>query len=339
MRATLSLCLFLSFCTVLCAQDLLLTPIGETFCRPGVINKAPGKGFVLDYGINPNINLRSENATSISEPTKVGVIHRYSFKIKAPILNKEKIKMLVGWNYYGEKYSFDQIGDINTLLFNTIDDKQLKSSRLSLYMIRPINHKYYFALKGVVSSNGDYDGGINFDKRYSRFDVATIFGVKKRSNVEWGVGLLFRKNFNGSFPIVPFGIYNHTFNSKWGVEMTIPTSFMGRYNFNEKNIILFGPQFDSRSYSIDVRNSNTNQLDPFIMRRSELRFSVRYDYNIKSWLWMEMTTGYVRNFTTRFEDLENGLDPEIVRVDPSNGPYFKFGIFLSPPKGAIKGMK
>lgn len=124
MRATFaSLCFVFFLVSLLSAQDLILTPMGETLCSPGVINKSPGKGVVFDYGINPNINLRSENATSVSEPSKVGINHRFTIKVKAPILNKEKFKMLVGWNYYGERYNFDQIGDINTLIFNTINNK------------------------------------------------------------------------------------------------------------------------------------------------------------------------------------------------------------------------
>ena len=203
-------------------------------------------------------------------------------------------------------------------------------------MIRPINHKYYFAVKGVASFNGDYDGMINFDQRYTKFDVATIFGFKKRSNVEWGVGLLIRRSFLNNFPLVPFGIYNHTFNKRWGLETTLPTSVMIRYNFNEKNLLLFGPKFDSRVYSIDVKNSVTGNLDPYTMRRSHLSFGVRYDNNIKDWLWMEISGGYVRNFTTRFDDIDNKANPEIVKVNPSNGPFFRFGLFLSPPRGKYR---
>lgn len=336
MKAALSLCLLLLCSALLIGQDLLLTPIGETMCRPGVTNKSPSKGLVLEYGINPNVRFNSENTSALSVPTKVGVNRRYKMKIKVPILNKEKIKLLIGWNFYGEEYSFDQIGQENALIFNTIDDQHLKSSRLSLYMIRPINHQYYFAVKGVVSSNGDYNGMINFDERYTNFDIATIFGVKKRPDIEWGVGLLIRRNFLNAFPVVPFGIYNQTFNDKWGIQATIPTSLMGRYNFNDKNLILFGPQFESRNYSIDVLNDTTGDLDPYTMRRSDLRFSLRYDHNIKSWLWLEASTGYIRNFTTRFDDIQNTKNPEIVKVTPSNGPFFKFGLFLSPPKDSFR---
>lgn len=335
MRA--AICLFFSvfFLNVIHGQDLILTPIGETVCSPGVVNKSPGKGLLIEYGLRPGIKLQS-NSSNIDEPSRIGLNKRYKIKLKAPLVNKEKLKVLVGWNYYGEEYNFNHIGYDDQSLLRAIDNRGLKSSRLSLYLIKPINYKYYFALKAVAAYNGDYDGIFNFDSRYARYDVATIFGVKKRANVEWGVGLLFRKGFTNSFPVVPFGIYNHTFNSKWGIEATIPTSIKGRYNINDKSLITFGPSFESRSYSIDVNGRGTNST-MYTMQRSELKFGLSYQHNIKGWLWMEASSGYVRNFDTRFEVNNNSfIERKVTSLNPSNGTYFKFGIFLSPPRNKFK---
>ena len=51
---------------------------------------------------------------------------------------------------------------VDTTLLNNIHDRSLKSSRLSLYMIKPINDKYYVAFKGDASFNGDYNGTDQF---------------------------------------------------------------------------------------------------------------------------------------------------------------------------------
>ncbi len=337
MRAALSLCTFLFFLGTLAAQDLILTPIGETLCKPGVINKSPGKGLLMEYGINPNVRLQTNNASISSGSSKIAINKRFIIKLKAPIINREKFKLLLGWNYYGEAYNFDYIGAGNATILNDVNNKDLKSSRISLYMIKPINHKYYFAVKGVASFNGDYKGALNFDKRYTRYDVAMVFGVKKHTNIEWGVGLLARKNFTNSFPVIPFAIYNHTFNSKWGIETTIPTNLMVRYNISDKQLLLFGPQYDSRTYSIDIEDSSTfNEAASYTMQRSEMRLAVRYQRNIKSWLWTELSTGYVRNFTTRFELTEDGFDAKEIGFTPSDGMFFKLGLFLSPPKSMYK---
>jgi uncharacterized protein DUF6268 len=332
MRVTLSLCFCFLLLNLLAAQDIVMTPLAETFCSPGVTNKSPGKGALIEYELNPDIRLRSDNTASLANPTKVGVSKRFYMKLKAPLINKKKFKMLVGWDYYKEEYNFTYVGQNNASVFNNIDDEYLKSSRISFYSVRPINHQYYVAVKGVATFNGDYDGVFEFDKRYARYNLAAMFGVKKSANLEWGVGFLVRRSSTSSFPALPFAIYNQTFNSKWGVEVVFPTSLLGRYNINDKSMLLFGPQYSNRNYSIDILNKATSEGAAYILRRAEVRFNIRYDYNIKSWLWLEATTGFVRNFSTRFDIVEKGEDVGLTRVTPTNGPFFKFGLFLSPPK-------
>lgn len=339
MRIVAGLCLFFLLSVNLSAQDLILTPIGETFCKPGVDNKSMGKGIVFEYGINPQGRVSPQNGTVFSEPTKIGGNHRIMFKMKVPIVNKEKFKLLAGWNYYSEEYNFDYIGTDSRSIFNTIDDQALKSSRISLYMIRPINHKYYLGVKAVASYNGDYSGAFEFDKRYSNYDIAAIFGVKKRNDLEWGVGILARRNFirGTSIPVLPFAMYNQTFNEKWGMELTLPTSLKGRYNINEKNIALFGTEFDSRTYSIDINDSNFEEPVHYTMRRSELRLTLQYQRHLGSWFWMELKTGFVSNFTTTFE-VRDDQDEDVVPLTftPSNGPFIKMGIFITPPRDKFK---
>lgn len=332
MRVVISLCL-LCFFTLVSAQDLVITPIAETLCRPGVTNKSPGKGISFTYGLNPNLRWSPSTNSNLSESVS-GINRRIGIKLKAPILHKEKIKLLVGWNYYSESYDFDNTFDNSVI--NDINGQVLKSSRLSLYLIRPINHKYYFALKAVTSFNGDYDGLINFDQRYARYDLAMIFGIKKSEDKEWGIGLLARKNFNNGFPLIPFVLYNRTFNSRWGIESTLPISLMGRYNINEKSLFLFGPRFDGRTYSVDLQDDSAGQASNYNMRRSELQLMLRYQYNIKSWIWGEFATGYVHNFRTRFELNEDNATAPDINFLPNKGPVFNISIFLSPPKSMYK---
>ncbi len=334
MKATLSLLFSIIFLSFTLAQDLVLSPMPSVNCQPGVINKSPSKGISFEYGLIPNLQLRNQNTFDISNPTKIGVSKQFKFKLKAPILLKDNLKLLAGWNYAGEEYSFDYLGTENGGLFNSVDDIHLKSSSLSLYLIKSINHKYYFAAKAQASFNGDYDGMFNFDQRYASYNLATIFGVKKRANVEWGVGLLFRHGPNTNLPVLPFGIYNHTFNDKWGIEATIPSSIKGRYNINKKNILLFGPEFESRSYAVDNLGKES---EPYFLRRSELRFAVNYQRHLGSWFWLELSTGYTHNFTTSLEiDNMSGLNAP-ANFNTSSSPFFKVGVFISPSSMKKKG--
>lgn len=328
MKVNLSLFFAFFLCFSLFSQDLVLSPLPSTTnCQPGVINKSPSKGILFEYGVIPKLQLRNSNTFDVANPSKIGVNKQLKFKLKAPIVLKENLKVLAGWNYASEEYNFDYLDSENGGLFNSVDDLHLKSSSLSLFMIKPLSPKFYFAVKAQASFNGDYEGMFDFDQQYANYALATIFGVKKRENLEWGVGLLFREGPNNSLPVLPFGIYNHTFNDKWGIEATIPTSIKGRFNIDNRNILLFGPEFESRNYAI--RNLG-EQADPYFLKRSELRFAMSYQRHLGSWFWLELSSGLTHNFTTSFE--VNSLDGvgRTADYNSSTSPFFKVGVFINP---------
>jgi hypothetical protein len=336
-----TICLFLSLLVkFVSAQDLVLSPIGEGFCKPGVVGKSPSKGLLIDYTVLPNIKVYPYN-NGVQDPNAQRVSsHRLSFKLKAPIIYKPNFTMLVGFAHYREEYNVSTLTNGNVSILNTIHDRSLKSSRLSLYMIKPINEKYYVAFKGDASFNGDYNGVINFDSRYLKYNIGLLFGVKSRPNIEWGAGILFRSSFvRSSVPVLPFGIYNRTFNDKWGIEAVIPVSIKARYNINSSNLILFGPEYESRTYSLDNINSGGNNaaFSEFFMKRAELKFSVTYERQLSDWVWISAQAGYSHNFNTTFTEVDfKGTLLPAVSVAPADGVFFKVGVFVSPPRSKCK---
>jgi len=332
-RMRFAICLFLS-CLVkfVSAQDLVLSPLGGSFCKPGVVGKSPSKGLVLDYTILPNIKV-SPNKNGVTQNISS---HRFRFKVKVPIIHRPNFTFLLGFAHYREEYDVTNLSNGELSILNAINDRTLKSSRISLYLLKPINQKFYLALKGDVSFNGDYNGIINFDERYLKYNIGVLLGVKPKPTLEWAVGLLFRSSFiRSSVPVLPFGLYNRTFNEKWGIEAVLPVSIKARYNINEKNLILFGPEYESRSYSLDkINNGNSsNAYSEFFMKRSEVKFSVTYQHKISDWVWLNAQTGYSHNFNTSFTEIDyKGTALPVAIVFPTDGVFFKVGVFISPPK-------
>jgi hypothetical protein len=326
MRTTLSFILI--FCAVYFAksQDIVLSPVGKSLCHPGVINKSPAKGLLFEYGVNPNVMLREGGNSDISANS---LSKRFKIKLKAPVINREDLKVIAGWNFYGEEYRFQNLGDQSFRLFKDMDNRDLKSSSLTLSTIKPINNKFYLALKAQATFNGDYAGLINFDQDYASYNLATILGVKKNSNLEWGLGLLLRyaPNNNNNLPVLPFAFYNRTFNEKWGIEAIIPSSIKARYNINPRNIILFGPEFESRNYFI-----NNDVVAPYTLRRSEIRLGIDYQRHLGSWFWLEVSGGYTHNLNTKFELDRTQGQYNAYDFNASGSPYFKVGLFISPSK-------
>jgi hypothetical protein len=294
---------------------------------------------VFDYTILPNVKVYPYTNGIQNVNPQTSSSHRLSFKLKAPLIHKPNFTLLLGFAHYREEYSVSNLSDGGESILNAIHDRSLKSSRLSLYMIKPINEKVYLAFKGDASFNGDYKGVISFKDRYLKLNMGLLLGVKSRPDLEWGAGVLFRSSFvKSSIPVLPFGIYNQTFNDKWGIEAVLPVSIKARYNFNEKNLILFGPEYESRSYSLDnINNNSSSNFSEFFMKRSELKFAVAYERQISDWVWFNVETGYSHNFSTSFTEIDfKGETLPAVVVAPADGVFFKVGIFVSPSKKKYK---
>ena len=313
------------------AQEIILTPLTEGFCKPGVVNKSPSKGISLEYFIQPNVKLKSNIATD--ESSKVGYNDRFRFKFKIPLIHKEKFSFMLGADYQIEEYEFDFIDNETRYLFESIDDKGLTTGRLSAYALRPLNNNTYITAKVEGTFNGEYDGLINFSKRYAIYRGAVIIGHKRQEHKEWGVGVMYSNGFrrNAIYPIL---MYNHTFNKHWGIETVVPVRLQVRYNITNKNMVLFGTDYKSRVYSIDVVDDSENSSDIFNMQRREVQLAATFKQQLSRWVWFDIKAGYVYNFTTRFDLASPGIEPvrNFITADPSSGPFIRFGLFLSPPK-------
>ena len=142
------------------------------------------------------------------------------------------------------------------------------------------------------------------------------------------MGLTYSHGFDRKL-VLPFFFYNRTFNRKWGLESVLPVQIYGRYNASKNLIILFGGQYQSKAYSIDViEDSNALPIESQF-RHSEVKFQVSVEKKIHSWVWFNAKAGYEIPFRAQFINLES---PELsFRYQSGSRPFVKFGIFLSPP--------
>lgn len=307
--------------------QIFLTPMRD-ICQPGVTNKSPGKGAGIEYGFFPAYQAKSND----DKESEVQMNIHLLVKLKAPIIRKEKTKVLVGVRYFQETYDFEKVQNNDFWLFDNLEGKVLKNSKMSIYMSHSFNFKHYFGLKAEASFTGDYDGLISFDERYRNFNLIGVFGIKRSKHIEWGLGLAGSFGYRGN-TAYPFVIYNRTFNDKWGVESTLPIKFMIRHNINLKSLILFGGEYSSRFYSIDMEKNNTGPVGRYQSRNSNFQLNIALNRQIASWVWIETKGGYVF-----YQDGE--LNGEVNIIAPSSdfttkhssGVFFKCGVFVSPPR-------
>lgn len=317
------LALFAAFC--MSAQDIsqsLITEPAAYLCKPGVTNKSPGRGLTLDYQIQPRYNMHPPEVTTSS---RIRGNERFNFKLKIPVINMEGFKLLVGVQYFMERHKFSEINPNNFPFFERLDGVDLKIARLAIYAAKPLSHKFYASVRVGVSYAGDYSGLVKLRERYATYRAAAMFGVKKNKDLEYGFGALISNSFRRTL-FIPFGFYNHTFSDRWGVEAAIPMRVMGRYNLNEKNMLLFGSEFISKSYSMDVQE---DVLSLVHYRRSSFENSVSILHKLSQWTWLQFKFGYVQNIKSK---VRNVTTDETSRYAPTNGVFGLISFFVSPPK-------
>lgn len=331
--------LFLFFClfgNVLAAQVTMNNSVlleGNTFlCQPGVVNKSPGKGASFSYTFNPDYKMLPPGAEN---PTKVRRNERFDTRLKIPVVNAPQFKMMLGFDYTLERYHFTGIDPDNYPLFKHLNETELKNAGVSATFFHPINHKYYTSVRMSANWQGDYSNFISMDNRYAVYRLTTVFGVKKREDLEYGVGVLFNRGYRGGSSIVPFGYYNQTFNEHWGIEAVLPTNAKLRYNFNERQLAMFGAEFSSQNYALNVEAplpSNQTKHNLYHFRRSSIDVVGMFYQRLSGWTWLQFKAGYAFDNNSDARDLPLRLTHQL---KPSGSVVGMVSFFISPPKQCI----
>lgn len=303
----------------------------QCFCKPGVQNKSRSKGLELSYGYFGGGKFKAED-TLLSPPlTEFRNLSYLKFELKAPLVNKESLKLLLSYSYFSELYDFKRFGPDFGQAFRELNDSDLKSSSLGLILSRPLGEFHYLAFRFRLSVNGNYNGmGRFFEDRYSIYKFYGIYGIKPSDDFEWGIGLAFSKSFRRN-SLVPFLMYNRNFSDKWGIEAVFPANVFMRHNLGHGDILLFGVEYDSQSYRISVPNPSAENFD-FAMNHSEFLTSMRVEHRFAPWVWGSLKAGYRVNFRTDFDAKSPGTTT--FNVEQSNSLFFQVGFFLSPPDEA-----
>jgi hypothetical protein len=105
-----------------------------------------------------------------------------------------------------------------------------------------------------------------------------------------------------------------------------------RHNYSPKTIFLTGFRFSSSSYSLKLDDGILDEI--FALNHSEIKFTINLEQKFSPWFWVDFAIGYQYNFNTDFD--AKLLNEESFQVRPENSPFFKVGIFLSPPDKYMK---
>lgn len=303
------------------------------FCKPGIKNKSRSRGLDISYDYLGGSTFREEtNDPFPNEEANTEALTNTSFRIKIPVLNRPGLKLLLGYNRERENYKFENLGTRHRVFYETLDQHIFKSNAYSLILSKSLNEKHYFGFNARLLYNGNYTGWSTSNNLYQHFSLIGVYGIKPNEDFEWGIGLSYSKDLEQRQRLIPFLIYNKNFSDRWGIEAILPVSLQLRHNINEGNLLLLGINYANQSYGMDnIRNNNG---DFYVINHAEVRASLSWEKRLVPWIWLNIEAGYQYNFDTEMLNISN-QEADII-YDPTNAPFLRVGIFVSPPSSFMK---
>lgn len=308
-------------------EILVGNDIIQCFCEPGVLHKRPSKGLSIIYGYSNSGSYEPEGGTQFAnDPSILNRQERLEIKLKIPLIIKDRLRLLLGYKYYSENYDLQLIGEDFRSVFQMLDTEQFKNNEFSTILSYSLNDKNYIGFRYRYALNGNYDGWLDMDSRYAIHSFMGVYGIKKTDAFEWGVGMFLNKSFRRT-TVLPFILYNRTFNFNWGIEALFPANIFLRHNLNNSTIASLGIEYGSKSFRVNSTGTGGIPFD-YAFNHSELLTSLSLEKRLISWLWINGQVGFQKNFSN---DFEGKLDTTpSFQAEPNNGLFFRVGLFLSP---------
>ncbi len=322
----------LCFCgtyATLVAQHKVISENDTTYCIPSIEGLSRPKGFVIkeEVVMNHQINSYSTQGIPSSGLGQIKAIRRRTIKFKAPLLNKDGLKVAMGFKYNVEDVFFDDQSRESLSFYQNLENKNLKQLGTSLYLIKPMRGNFYFLMRASASLNGDYGANNAPTKDYLKYSIAPMIGWKRTPYLSYAVGLGYSENF-GKVSFFPLLSYNQTFNEHFGIESILPLSIKLRYStLNKKNFIYLSSEVKGTTYNVGFRDGNTGYLN-----NTELRLLITYEREIYDFVWVGIEAGTRSNLNFSLSDTPDYRNSKVIRNSVNQSFFVGFSIFVVPPK-------
>ena len=259
-----------------------------------------------------------------------------------PVISKNSLVVQVGARLWDINYDFDNPTSLTNPLLTTLHNNDLASMGLNSTIFKPLNEESFLLFQVAADMNGDYqfDDPQNF--RYTKYSVAALWGKRPTDYKQWAVGLS-RTYRGGDLNYIPVVLFNWTSpTKKWGTEILFPARAHVRYTVNPRNLLFFG--YEAEGYSFRIGNQGQarpdQDFDDLEIRRSELRFRLMYERQIKGFIWLSAQAGYRYNYSFNVDQIPDGEDfyrgffgdQEFIQENELTNPlYVSFSINLVSP--------
>ena len=315
------------------AQQSVVICTDSTFCVPAVFGMTRSKGIIIkqervfDYRITSD----GTDAGFGKGEDDVKFNKRWTFKLRFPVIMKPGFKLAMGLEYFKEEYHFEGFPENDYPLYQSLNDKPLRSVGSTFYMVKPWLGNRYFMMRVGIKFNGDEGLGNLLESEKLRISVAPLIGWKKNPYTSFAFGFAYSYDF-GRQNVYPVISYNHTFNNRFGLETILPLEAKLRYTMTEKNLFFATAELDGATYNIQLDNPSFPEGQDYYLRKSEFRLLVTYEREIHDWLWFSIETGVRSNINFDLDDSAKRNANTVIENDFNSAFLLNASIFMVPPR-------
>lgn len=283
----------------------------KTYCSPKIFDLSPNRFISIGYDVTGKgtLNTSSEGAfapDTVNFATTGSKISYHGLRLNAniPVISLSSFVWQMGGGINQSRFSgeeFDSVSNHSNFVGEL--EENLTSFNLNSTFFKPISENSFLILQVMGELNGNYNFNSSKtapDLSNLRFSSTFLYGKRPHDRLQWGIGL--SRTFRaGELNYIPVVMYNYTSkNRKWGTEILFPAKASYRRKFNPRNILLAGYELEGTSYRMYDTQFNTNNLE---LRRSELRFRLDYQKQIKGFLWLGIQAGVIANYSFNVDSL------------------------------------
>jgi hypothetical protein len=300
----------------------------KLFCNPKIFDLSPNRFVSVGYDYIFNSKMTTspygtfqDGDKNYNSRTSKFTTHGLRVNANIPVISKPNFLWQMGGGYIRSLY--DENNGINQLVLNEFTSQLttygLTSTNLNSTFFVPTSEKNFI----IVQAMGELNGTYNLAKESHKPDFTTIrssvsalYGKRPHDRKQWAVGLS-RTYRAGEMNYIPVVMYNYTsVNRKWGTEILFPARASYRRKFNSRNLLLAGYELEGTSYRLYNMENNVPTADPNIfikkssyeLRRSELRFRLDYQRQLKGFVWLAIQGGIRYDLSYNVDALDGGND-------------------------------
>jgi len=313
----------------------------KRFASVKVSGKSPDKLISVGYDFQGGYDLTAAGFDRFEESTQE-VNSTYGLRVGAniPVISKNNIIIQAGLIYFNSQYDYANPESIDHPLHQTLHENGLNTIDAAVTVYKPYNENSFFLARIAAGTSGDYEFGDFQPMKYNRYSVALLWGKKPNDYTQWAIGLS-RTYRAGELNYLPVIMYNWTsVNRKWGVETLFPARGDLRYNFSPRSMLFAGFDLEGTSFRIGNNDELEEPFNDLELRRSELRFRLKYERQLIGFIWISAKVGYRYNYSFNVDRVPNGEDffrgffgdqEYVMENELTNPLFFNFSINLVSP--------